>query len=836
MNRNPKSKPIPIANLHLKQVPKSRKEWNKVVRELDKLNIELIEYDTDELFVDYWSLYFREEIGEKSRPKTIPNFNKFMNKALLQGLTRPKGENLLYWSNELSEGAFAGFYIPRPDIEKVDTIEMESFLRFYSLVASHFDYAKFFLSLAQTMPALGKTERLLPYSIWYYIFYYGRFLHKLRASSIDDYSLCASWYTELLDQNNFYQRLPSEQLVILLLVSCEELVSDGGTNWMKHPLYSKAHSVVRNFFENNSSILAALYQEAGVELDPLALASEHKAMLAEMNIVLDVDEEELFIQDILDDASDAALYKFLTARQMIKFGPKSIYNITGVVKDIFSGSEYSLAGRFKEDFSELPNFRIPKEKVYVSSVQFWYDLMPEQKDELRAQVLAKADNGKLSISNAKTKQRLDAHRTNVLNLITSPILCWVKHREKYLIPQWNLLEDESGKKLRQLHNKRKKKLREEKKLLEGHLKSIAKLNSLQELLAYQERHNPSFSDETLQRKWEHEFKRMEIIFLNRASYYKSRMEEFGFPDTILNSKLRAVWLNEILQIEEEVKPYINFVKKAFQSALPVRKTVVFSEDRHISDGLEFDPDTLYDHEKWIRADVMKAMQTKVDLREAIQINTFCLDYSGSMYDDRMRNLFKTLYLLVLGLEDRKSYDAFHFFSDRFIDVVGFSSEYTNRKVLLKILRQITELYDSELIFRGAGGTNISDGIAKSNEKMQAFRAEFIEQNPEANIVCSIFVITDGQPSLGITENAELNEFVEQQRKQGDVEIKGIFIKSEQEEHMEVMEKIFGTEHYVETSNFQEGVNKFVRIMTQTYKQQRKDYKWKKKKQKLGLAK
>ena len=167
MNRRPKSKPIPTANSHLRQVPQLQKDWNKVVRELNKLHVELIEYDTDELFIDYWTVYFKQELGEKSRPKTIPNFNMSMNKALVQGLTRPKGENLLYWTDELSEGTFAGFYIPMSDIEKDDPQVMESFLRFYSLVANHFDYANFFLNLRQSIKSMGKEEDLLAYSIWY---------------------------------------------------------------------------------------------------------------------------------------------------------------------------------------------------------------------------------------------------------------------------------------------------------------------------------------------------------------------------------------------------------------------------------------------------------------------------------------------------------------------------------------------------------------------------------------------------------------------------------------------------------------------------------------------
>ena len=151
---------------------------------------------------------------------------------------------------------------------------------------------------------------------------------------------------------------------------------------------------------------------------------------------------------------------------------------------------------------------------------------------------------------------------------------------------------------------------------------------------------------------------------------------------------------------------------------------------------------------------------------------------------------------------------------------------------------------------------MSDGIEMSHTKMKTYVEEFRKANPKANIVTSIFVITDGEPSLGITEIPELRKFIDNKRRDGDVEIKGIFIKGKADKKLKtsediskennlvntpalkgsVMSEIFGEDHFIETSDFRDGVDKFVKIMTETYKQQRKSYKWKQKRQKLGLTK
>ena len=264
---------------------------------------------------------------------------------------------------------------------------------------------------------------------------------------------------------------------------------------------------------------------------------------------------------------------------------------------------------------------------------------------------------------------------------------------------------------------------------------------------------------------------------------------------------------------------------ATTAALPIRKTIEFNSERHVQSGIEFDPNTINDQNKWLRGEVMKTVTSKTKLGEIEQINAFCLDYSGSMKHDRMRNLFKILYLLVLGLEDRKSYDAFHFFNSNFIEGLNFTEEFTQRSLLFRILSKVSEIKDGKVLYGGYTGTNIGAGVLECHNRIHSFKNEITQKKPNSNFVCSMFVITDGEPSVGIYDLDELNDFIQEKRNDGEIAIKGIYIKSEEDEN-NFMESIFGPEEFVETVEFGEAVNKFVTIMTKTYREQRKTQKWK----------
>ena len=90
-----------------------------------------------------------------------------------------------------------------------------------------------------------------------------------------------------------------------------------------------------------------------------------------------------------------------------------------------------------------------------------------------------------------------------------------------------------------------------------------------------------------------------------------------------------------------------------------------------------------------------------------------------------------------------------------------------------------------------------------------------------NLLCSIFVITDGEPSIGIINTEELSDIIEGLRQEGNIAIKGIFVKPENEdEDGAFMKPVFGEGNFVETDDFEKAIQELVLLMTKTYKQQR----------------
>ena len=362
------------------------------------------------------------------------------------------------------------------------------------------------------------------------------------------------------------------------------------------------------------------------------------------------------------------------------------------------------------------------------------------------------------------------------------------------------------------------------------MKRITKIYSFEELALEFESYKFSFSD--LQESWNSHYEAAKRSLDIRLKFRHAKMEEYGILDTkVMSGHGKDSWLDELLQIEEEVAGYTIFVKEAFAQALPVRRISKFHAIRRTIDGVEVDPEALLVPEKYLRAEIMKPMTSVKDYKNIHQLNTFCLDTSGSMNHERMRNLFKLLYLLVLGLEDKVSYDSFHFFSNKFVSGVEFGTGFTNKKVLFKILTSISTLKNGKVIYSGTGGTNIGDGMKKSYERIQEFGEKLVAKYPDILIVKSMFVISDGEPSLGLINLDDLKELVEKQREESNISINGLYIFPE-EEATSYMTDIFGASHAIEADNFDQTVTGLVNLMIREYKQQRIDHKWRLKAQKL----
>ncbi len=836
-------------------LPQGNKHWINILREMNALGVEIVEFTARRLEENHWALLILpKSIETQKKNSHLKHHNKHLNDQLERGFTKSAGSNSTYWVNVFEEIEHAGFYIPQNDIKNVNPNILKSQLHFSHLISKYFPFEEFFYRVKESQKKDTSFADHLAFAIWIFALHYARYLSNLKDNNEVAFGMYGTWFSDQFDFNDFYQRLPSEQITMLLLNICESHFSETEAVWKSQHYFRSGCKDVVEFCEQFETDIRSLFESK--EYSEELADAQVRIGLGLKNILLK-DYDKFLVQEILDDSSGLQLYSSLRVIEQFKYGPKSLYNLGGVVKDkLFFNSKIGNS-IFKGEVNGRPRYIRSRKNSYIQNVQYWFDLIHEEHEEIIDSYKSASSLELQNEGEDVVNKTCNNHWLNLMNLITAPHLYWT-NKDGKIFPQWNLFEDAKASSLRQISRERKKEEEKQRELLQKHLDAIKGLNYVEEIVDYQEKNLPVFSVEVYQRQWQHEISRMMDRLRQKEQFLDLRMEEFGISDAKVSDSLKRMWLTEILRIEEEICPYVAFVKKAFQTALPIRRSVTFSKYRHVSDGVEFDPDTLYDHEKWIRANIMKQMESKIERGEAIQINTFCLDFSGSMEHDRMRNLFKILYLLVLGLEDRKSFDAFHFFSDKFIEVVDFSDAFTNKKVLYKIINQISKPYLGKVHFTGLGGTNMSEGIAKSHEKMKNFISEFREKYPEANIVTSIFVITDGEPTLGITNLIELNEFIEAKRKDGDVEIKGIFIEGEEREQDEIieeendenevleeedevpvihlMEEIFGKDQYVETADFNEAVSKFVAILTETYKQQRKAFKWKQKKRKLGLIK
>lgn len=427
--------------------------------------------------------------------------------------------------------------------------------------------------------------------------------------------------------------------------------------------------------------------------------------------------------------------------------------------------------------------------------------------------------------------KIENYHFELSNSISNPYYRWDKV-DKKIIPKLNIASRED---IDTATAYLKAKLAHEKAEAQLIKKYVQAIVSIQSRTALDNLVNsvPSFFYSSNQKRWNIAIRQAEEALKMRSVFRNQKMRELGIDlDENFTDAQKEVFLTEMLSIEEEIQNYVPFVTAAFKTALPAKRTTEFDTFRHQSDGIEFDPETVFDPEKWIRGNVMKTLKTKIKKGEVSQVNCFCLDLSGSMDHERMRNLYKILYLLVTGLQSRKSFDAFHFFSNNFIPGVEFDYEYTRKNLLFKILTIVSRIEGPHIIYTGLEGTNISAGVLGCQEKMQNFIKILRNKDPNINLSCSMFVITDGEPTMGIRNLKELNKFITKTRSETKFAIKGIYIKSKKDKK-KFITQIFEEEHSAETSSFEEGVQKLTNIMSKTYMQQRRDYKWEKKRARLA---
>ena len=433
------------------------------------------------------------------------------------------------------------------------------------------------------------------------------------------------------------------------------------------------------------------------------------------------------------------------------------------------------------------------------------------------EILLQAAKNSRVITEAGQKRRV-VHHGELLNRLTAPLLTWFL-QDRQLLPTLPYPEERVQNQHRLFRFTRtaeNNELKDQPAALDKLARATTR-ESVDRLVQ-----SVKFASDEAAARWQKAVSERRRTLRNTEQYRAAKIVEYGMEEFHGEDHFRDLYLDEILRVEEEVTTFVPYVRAAFSAALPVGSDLKWNSYRHSIDRPEFDPDTLTQPEKYLRGEVMRTFTEKQRRVPIAQVNALCLDYSKSMTHEPMRNLYKLVFLIVLGLESRKTYDAIYFFGSDFFTVIDFGEDYTSRKVLYRILRAVTTISGRELRYGGKGYTNISAGIEGSADRIMEFADTLATARPDRHLVRSLFVLTDGEPTGGIYQPDILREFIEDQRRGGKLAIKGIFLNTG-DDVGDTIRHIFRPEHTVVTDNFEDAVVTFVNTMASTYREQRRAY-------------
>jgi len=669
-----------------------------------------------------------------------------------------------------------GFMLPKKEIDRLGITQLRGAFAMLTALKNDFKWGEYLSALVKAAEQ-KKTAPLVEAGLWHFVLHYADMLNVAHREGRDITPLLR----KLPGEVSFEELLPSEQCLELLFLLSRKAYANHWQGDVFERLLGGAHEEVRAFIGPNRMLLErALANSRSAGAVPLSKGF-YNCCTADLRFVV--------IQELLDDDGGMQFHLSLPLELRERFGPSH--------KDSLAGRVKVFASKFRRSTSfapaAAPNYTTAFKPLVKEGANKWNSLTTEEEEKLLDSIEHEWPEDLRQNLYEIAGRRRTSHLGQVLRHLTAPVLNW-EEIAGALIPAWKLPTGRVAEKAAEEYAEELKFAAEELAALDKALPRLAKIRTLAALSRFEE-NLPYQRTPIAAASWRKALRKHREDLRNRGGYRAQRMREFGIDKADESEFRRNLWLDEMLKIEAEVRPFMSYVRKSFSAALP-------------------DPETVQYQDKWLRGDVMKTLRGRKDYAHICQVNTFCLDYSRSMTHELMRDLFKVVFILVMGLEGRKSYDAIHFFGSDFYEVINFddSGRYTNRSILFRVLRNISEIYVNRVVYSGTGGTNISAGVRKSHERLKAFTEKLSEEQPDLKYVTSLFVLTDGQPTMGITDLDDLNTFIEQKRQDGNVSIKGIFLKHE--------------------DDFKQTVTTFVQIMGQTYRAQRQDFKAAEKRKRL----
>lgn len=803
------------------------RQWYDLQRQYAEKQWKLIEYPSESWELESWYVILNQDAKSQSLNRMIDLedidfesdldvFNQALAKVYLSG-SKPQAK---FWKAFKQETEQTGILIPQYALVELGMPHFKKSLAYTHQLSKQFP---FFTLLKQHH--IHVTERsdsnglVMYHTIWKIIENYIRILAKKDANQahVINY-LSVIWNTPNIDE-----ALPSLQLTHALITLFIEMsrLSNPPTSFNSDHYMPE----VANFMTTHLSDLETLFSVSTDSVKPKKeILDQLKILETQFYDLCLYDNAYMFMQELIDDPNQ---FDFLNSiprdlkEELEKLNSNSFITLFNVkVKN------RSIIDRLKSLSSsevqiQLPTFYKNKLSNNEDRKMSWQQLSNESISQL---IIFINDYTFSQTEEKQISNKRNQYLIPLLNRLTMPVLKW-EIVQSTLMPLWNTCQHkETTNSILAYDEARALELKESIRY-DKIKKSIGGISKESELEHYLNTIQPFCVDLFID-KLNQLVKTTRTNIINNRQFKLRKMEEFGITQELERSfRIREIYLNELLIIEEEVRPYILYVKKAFDSALPENRENFFDPYRHSIDGIEFDPETIQNVDKWLKGEVMKTIHIKQQIHEALQINCFAMDSSGSMDHTKMRNLFKLIYLIMIGLRGKASYDSFHFFGTYFIPAAEFNHSFDSKNLLYKILRNISHVNSEwQVEYNGVGGTNLSGAIVECQKRLNEFAKPF--EKKEIIHFKSLFVITDGEPSIGVVEPAELTELVKQNRQDGGGSIKGIYVGPPSK--IPFMRIIFGENEFVETENFEAAIIDLIDIMSRTFKQQRQHLKQAKK--------
>lgn len=805
------------------------RQWQDLQRQYASNSWKLIEYSDNSWQQDSWHILLDSD-HEGIIPFSLVQFKgdvideqlDIYNRVLVNLFvkkTKPKNK---FWDTYDEWTSLDGVVVPQSALIKLGLPNLNESLDHIQFFSQQYPFHQV-LKEIQELTTEGNSAKLYTYqSLWIIIESYTNFFAKLE----DDKSKEAviSYLSIIWNQSSTNELLPSTQLAHALIHLIIDIARPTSlSSKFKSDQYGND---VSEFLKINELELRIILTK---KLESTTLEKEEETILENIKqsfySICASELSLITIQEYLNNPNNRELWDPLP--QQIKQAFRQIKPNSMMDRIQSAVHKKSIIDRIKsfassEEQTHLPYYYTTADIEKSEANTFWHQLtndsIIEISDYFREIQTAITEN--------TLKEKRNRHIKKIFNKLTMPVLEW-RVIASTLVPLWNTTQHEELETVINDYKKARELELEEAKLFFGIKKDLIGLTKESQLDKYLLTVNP-FKSPIFTGRFNKLIKSERLNIRNKRHFSIKKMEEYGITEDLEpQHKNRELYLEELLNIEKAVRPYILYVKKAFDSALPENRENFFDPYRHSIDGIEFDPETVQNVDKWLKGEVMKTINIKEQIHEALQINCFAMDSSGSMDHNKMRNLFKLIYLIVTGLSGKATYDSFHFFGTHFIPAAEFNHSFDSKNLLYKILKKITHITTNGTIrYGGVGGTFLSGAITECHQRITKFAKPF--NNKEINYFKTLFVITDGEPSIGVIDPSNLAELIKQKRKDGDVTIKGIYVGPSSK--TPTMPIIFGKDQYVETANFSTAIVELIDTMSKTYKEQRTRLKMAKSKQ------